>query len=184
MRRSPVLFLLLWLALLHLTSCGSMGGTTSRGTSSPGTSLQVQFRDPRVGMVLGVVNDQHLRSIGVTGETEDLRRANFYSRKRGDAMTKVASDRIVAGLVQALDSEGFSTYGMEGGSVGSLEGTVIEINTGGRLSHFRYSKGMPPAALEAYQRCRGLFMDVYNVIPQYQSADPNQIRLQGASSNR
>lgn len=135
-------------------------------------------------MVLGVVNDQHLRSIGVTGETEDLRRANFYSRKRGDAMTKVASNRVVAGLVEALNGEGFATYGMDGGSVGSLEGTVIEINSGGSLSHFRYSKGMPPGALSAYQRCRALFMDVYNVIPQYQSADPNQIRLQGASSNR
>lgn len=174
MRRLPALLLLLFASLPSLTACGSTGG---RAPDVSG-GARILLSDPRAGVTLGIVNDAYLISIGVEGEDEVFRRANFYSEKRGQPMTKVTGNEAVARLIQALDGEGFARYGVDGEAAGGAGGSVLEITTGGAQRHFQILPGMEAAGIKSYQACRALFMDAYNLIPQFQAADPSQIRLE------
>lgn len=163
---------LLWITALLAVACGSTG----RGADVSG-GANVSFTDYRVGMTLGIVSDGYLVHQGLQGENASLRRASFYSDRRGDLSTKVADDELVAGLIKALDSTGMRTHGKEGGVPASGTATSIEIVQGGEYRHFMYSDGMTPAQLQAYKECRNIFMITYNEIPQYQSATADQVRF-------
>lgn len=180
MRRSSALLLLLLTSLPWLGACGSTGGRSPGGADG----ARVLYSDPRVPLTLGIVNDAYLRSIGVEGEDEVLRRANFYSTKRGEVTTKVASDAVVSGLVDALEDNGLARFGLAGDAGGGAGGSFLEVEAGGRTRHFQITQGLEPAGVRAYQDCRAIFLDAYNLIPQFQAADPDQIRLEGPSPVR
>lgn len=180
MRRFPALCLILLTSLPWLAACGSTGGRASDVSDG----ARVLFSDPRVPITLGIVNDAYLRSIGIEGEDEILRRANFYSTKRGDVTTKVASDKLVSGLIDALERSGVQRYGLAGTAGGGAGGSFLEVTTGNRTRHFQITQGLEPAGVRAYQDCRSIFMDTYNLTPQFQAADPSQIRLEGPTPSR
>lgn len=163
---------LLALALLA-QACGSTG---RRPALSEGA--RVELTDARIGLTLGIVNDAYLVEQGVEGDTPDLRRSAFYSARRADVWTKVADDELIAGLIRALDREGFARYGSEGTVSGSGAGTALAIATANERRRFMYSRNMSGPELQAYQTCRNAFMDVYNYVPQYQATDPANIRLE------
>ena len=108
-------FLLLASLLLACIACSTTGsGDRADVAASPGAPKVVTLRDHRSNLRLGIVNDGFLAGRGFEGETPNERKVSYYSTPGNDLMIKVASDRLVDGLIDFLEGQGFTEHSIPG----------------------------------------------------------------------
>lgn len=182
--------LLLIVAYLVSAACSSTPGGSQAAT---GLGTKLTLRDYRsatgpqgAALRLSLVDDSYISSLGVEGVDATHRRASFYSEKRGDVSTKVESDRILEATIQALDQSGFARYAVDGPAPAVSDGSMsLEIVRGDRAQHIIRRRGSNDLErINSMVTCFTIFTEMYNHIEQYQSADPDQMRLQGAPVGR
>lgn len=169
-------FLFIVLVFLACGACSSTGG--SRGTNAaPGTPTVVTFRDYRSHLRLAIVNDGFLASRGLEGATASERRVNYYSTLGVDLMVKATSDRLVDGLLEFLDDQGFSQYAVDGPAPPENVNndrltTSLEVIVDGRPRTWLFDVGWsrnnsPPQVMRKYQDARNVFLEAHRQIEQY-----------------
>lgn len=171
-------------ALLFVCSLALLAAAcSSTGSSNDGAAARVQYRD-RSGQKLTILNDSWLIAHGVAGETPSMRRAAFASEVRQDVTMKVTEDELVAGLVEALESQGFAKYATSPSASAAPKGALLEVERDGRTRQFLASEGLPLEALRTFSDCRSIFIEVYNQIDFFQAADQSQLRLDPTAPKR
>ena len=188
-------FLLLTSLLFACFACantGTGGGRTS-ATAAPAPPKVVTLRDHRSSLRLGIVNDGFLARRGFEGETPDERRVSYYSTRGTDLMIKVASDKLVDGLIDFLEDQGFSGYAFEGPAPsentamfgGKTLSTSLEIVENGRARTWFFDvewakQSKLPRAAVKYREARDVFMDIHREIEQYASGGIDDWDFSGA----
>lgn len=162
---------------LSMVACTAPGGGDSANLSK---AAKVSLRDYRSGTTLSIVNDGYIAKLGVRGEDADTRRVAFYSRKHADPTIKVTEDEILLATIRQLDIEGFERWSSPGHSPqgSSSDSSSIEIELASGARHFLRHPGMTEDQARAHLQCYLVFQEIYNVIEQYQSVDPDDFRFE------
>lgn len=187
MTRFPLL-VLLWLTF---AACSGTGSTRQPEPVTPTAAPKViTFRDYRTNLRLGIVNDGFLASRGFEGPTARERRVTYYSTPGVDVMVKATSDRLLEGLLDFLEDQGFSRYAMDGPappeSVSNNRLTTsLEIIIEGRartwLFDVDWTRTQPaPKAMSKYLKARNVFLEAHREIEQYATGGANDWNFDGA----
>jgi hypothetical protein len=180
------------LIVLVFLGCGACSNTSSsRGANaSPGTPVVVTFRDYRSHLRLAIVNDGFLAARGLEGATASERRVNYYSTPGVDLMVKATSDRLVDGLLEFLDDQGFSQHATDGPAppenVSNAQLTTsLEVIIDGRPRTWLFDVGWsrsasPPRAMRSYADARNVFLEAHRQIEQYATGGIDDWNFGGA----
>jgi hypothetical protein len=133
--------------------------------SSVPTAVTFTDNRPAKPLVLALVNELHTS------------RVDLYSSVRTEASTKVATDEVVAALVEYLDQQGFMRHAATG-SAGGRSTQSLELQLDGRRTFMGISKGSPADQIQTFRNCRDGFIELYNQIYQLQAVDEVPDRFQ------
>ena len=127
--------------------------------SSGAAPAQVAFQDYRTGTQMVIRN---------AGDTDKV---EFYSQQRSDAATKIATDEVMAALLDYLESSGLETQTVAGAAPQTADGASqsIEIDSDGRTRHVTARKGMPVDQGAVFKECVVAIRETYNAIYQLQA---------------
>ena len=169
-------FLLPALVCLSMVACTSTGGG---GRADLSKAAKVSLRDYRTQTTLSIVNDAYIARRGVEGDNANLRRVAFYSEKHADPTTKVTEDQVLLATIRQLEKEGFARYAVQGRSPEDSfdSSSSIEIELASGVRYFLRHSGMAESQARAHLTCCRVFTEIYNVIEQYQSADPEDFHF-------
>jgi len=120
-----------------------------------GTAAMVRFHEYRNGgKVMTIINESHTD------------RVEFYSTERDDASTKVASDELMAALLERIDEVDFGQFAQAGSAPASSSqwSQSIEVQTIVGSSHILVRKGIPADKAAAFRDTREAFLAIYNNI--------------------
>jgi len=164
------------LVCLSMIACTAPGGG---GSATLSKAAKVSLRDYRTGTTLSIVNDGYIAKLGVEGEDADTRRVAFYSEKHADPTTKVTKDEVLLATIRQLEKEGFDRWSSPGRSPGdsSTASSSIEIELASGARHFLRHPGLKENQARDHLSCYRVFQEIYNVIEQYQSVDPDDFRF-------
>jgi hypothetical protein len=102
-------------------------------------------------------------------------RVEYYSDERDDAARKVVNDEIMAAFVGELGSQGFTARARTGRAPRIGTGEVIrwglEIDGDTNQAHWLVGTGSRPDEWQAFQRCRDMFLELYNFTVSYQAVE-------------
>lgn len=133
------------------------------------------LHDYRTGTTLAIVNDAYIARLGTEGEDADARRVAFYSKKHAVKTTKVTENEVLLATIRQLEKEGFNRWSSPGRSPqgSSSVSSSIEVELASGTRHFVRHPGLQQQEASDHLMCYLVFMEIYNVIEMYQSADPN-----------
>ena len=101
-------------------------------------------------------------------------RVELYSKKAGDASTKVASNEIMDALLDRFAEYEFFENSQNGSFGGLADGRALEIQGPNGDVYFHVGKNSPPEQWQNFVSCRVAFLEVYNAIFAPQSVDNTQ----------
>lgn len=170
-------FLLPALACLSLVACSAPGGGAG---ADPSQAARLSLRDYRTDTTLSIVNDGYIARLGVEGETPAMRRVAFYSQKHADSTTKVTEDRVLLAAIRQLEKEGFDQWSSPGRSPedSPSASSSIEIELASGARHFLRHAGLKANQAQAHLNCYQVFTEIYNVLEQYQSVNPEDFSFE------
>ena len=191
-------FLLLASLLLACIACSTTGsGDRADVAASPGAPKVVTLRDHRSNLRLGIVNDGFLAGRGFEGETPNERKVSYYSTPGNDLMIKVASDRLVDGLIDFLEGQGFTEHSIPGPApseeIDSVAGkslsTSLEIVRDGRARTWAYNLEWAracslPRVATRYREARDVFLDIHRELEQYATGGVDDWDFSGSKVKR
>jgi len=186
--------LLLVLAWLALAACSGTGSSRQLEPSVPSAAPKVvTFRDYRTNLRLGIVNDGFLASRGFEGSTASDRRVAYYSTPGVDLMVKATSDRLLDGLLEYFEDQGFSRYATQGPAPpenvsNARLTTSLEVIVGGKartwLFDVDWSQAKPtPKAMSRYLETRNVFLEAHRQIEQYATGGAGDWNFEGATGS-
>lgn len=195
MTRLPLLLSIL-LACVACSAPGSGSGGAG-STAAPGSAMVVTLRDHRSHLSFGIINDGFLASRGFPGETPSERKVSYYSTKGNDLMVKVASDRLVDGLVDFLEDQGFAEFSVPGPAppadveviAGKNLTTSIEIVRDGRARTWAFNvewvkESSLPKVATRYREARDVFLDIHRELEQYATGGVQDWDFSGSQVKR
>jgi hypothetical protein len=161
------------LLLVCTAACAS--SATSGAEDAPPT--RVSFRDYRGGTHFSLVNENHTD------------RVDLYSVKRTNAITKVASNILVADLMDSIDDSGYDQQAHAGRAPVRSDQWIqsIEVESPDGTSHILMAARMrDDAAAKTFRKVRDAFLDTYNGIFQAQSVEsqPGQTVFKGPAADK
>lgn len=102
-------------------------------------------------------------------------RVAYYSDARADAVRKVVSDEFMAAFVDALEGQGLADHARSGQAPSIASGGTIswglEVERGKTREHWLVGKGSDLAAWQDFQKCRDLFLELYNYTVSFQTME-------------
>jgi len=142
------------LAALLLASCRSTGSGGER-------PMLVTLRDYQNGARFELASESHSDPV------------EYYSDKREDAVRKIQTDEIMSAFLGELDRSGLGTHGRTGHAPELGKSDVvswgIEVETPAQSVHWMVGKGSALEEWKQFQRCRDVFLQLYNVTVSYQT---------------
>ncbi len=170
-------FFLVAFVCLSLVACTSTGGG---GGADRTKAARLSLRDYRTGTTLSIVNDGYIARLGVEGDTSTTRRVAFYSEKHADPNTKVTGDAVLVATIRQLEKEGFGRWASPGQSPAdsASASSSIEVELAGGTRHFLRHPGLQENQARDHLACYRIFYEIYNVIEQYQSVNPDDFRFE------
>lgn len=140
-----------------LAACAS-GGKAQENAHSV---LLVRLQDFRTGERFELASESHTDRVA------------YYSGERRDADRKVQSDEIMSALVSELDNQGYGAHARTGRApnLGSSEVVRwgLEVESDSTQTHWLVGTGSQPADWKAFQKCRDMFLQLYNITVSYQT---------------
>lgn len=147
-----------------LQACGSSGASSSAMTVKTGHPQRVRWIGYTRGQKFELVNVSH------TDRTE------LYSKTRRpeEAFTKVTSDEVLDEIVNQYRSGGFFEHARPGPAPESAVAgctQAIEVDDGGKVTHWAPTGALSADDAALFSRCRTLLLTVYTETLQLQSVD-------------
>lgn len=142
-----------------LVACAS----TSAEPDDAGTALLVSLQNLRTGECFELASETHTD------------RVSYYSDARKDAARKVQTDEIMAAFLGELDRQGFGKHARPGRAPAIGSGDVIrwalEVESGSNHAHWLVGTGSSPEDMQDFQKCRDMFLQLYNITVSYQTVE-------------
>jgi hypothetical protein len=148
-----------------LTVCASLGACASSGAArgEAGATLLVSLQNLRTGECFELASVSHTDPVA------------YYSDARNDAARKVTTDEIMSAFVGELDRQGFGKHARPGRAPAIGSGDVIrwglEVESGTGRAHWLIGTGSSPDDWQAFQKCRDMFLELYNFTVSYQAVE-------------
>jgi len=147
------------LASGFLAACASVGDAPEGASAA----LLVRLQDFRTGERFELASESHTD------------RVTYYSGERRDAARKVQSDEIMSAFVVELERQGYAGYARTGRApaLGSSDAIRwgLEVESASAQTHWLVGTGSQPADWQAFQKCRDVFLQLYNITVSYQTVE-------------
>jgi hypothetical protein len=147
---------------------GLLPACAGSGAARDGTpaAVLVRLHDFRTGERFELASESHTDRLA------------YYSDSRHDAARKVQTDEIMSALVGELARQGYEGRARAGRAPAIGASDVIrwglEVQDGEVQSHWLVGSGSAPADWQAFQKCRDLFLQLYNITVSYQTVQNDE----------
>jgi len=153
--------------IVLLFVCSASCASTSSAPAELELPTRISFRDYRGDTHFSLVNEGHTS------------RVELYSSKRSNAITKVASDEIVAALLEFIDGSSYADYARNGQAPVRASQWIqaIEVQSGNGIDHILLAaKSTDSSETRTFRKVRDAFLDTYNNVFQAQAvqAEPGE----------
>jgi len=143
-----------------LAACAGAGSSGGGDEGGPGEFL-VTLRNFKTGERFELASQSHTDRVA------------YYSETRPDASRKIQADKVMAAFVDELENQGFDSKAQPGKAPGVVSGDVIrwglEVERGQARRHWLVGTGSQPADWQTFQKCRDMFLQLYNITVSYQT---------------
>lgn len=155
--------------LFAALSCGLVLGCSSSG-SAPGSHTSAEEGARPVLVTLSNFKSGERFELASESHTDRL---TYYSDARAEAARKVQTDEIMSAFVSELERVGYDDRAQAGRAPSAAGSDVIrwglEIETGEGRSHWLVGTGSELADWNDFQKCRDMFLELYNYTVSYQA---------------
>lgn len=133
---------------------------------------------PRAEVLITLRNYQTGQRFELASESH-TDRVTYYSSERGDAARKIQGDEVMMALVEELEKLDYGTHARPGSAPNSGNESMrwaLCLESDERELNWTIGTNDPRERWLAFQECRDLFLDLYNVTVSFQTIQNDQGR--------
>ena len=144
-----------------------LGACASTPSEPTRTEVLVTLRNYQTGQRFELASESHTD------------RVTYYSSERSDAVRKVQVDEVMVALVEELDKRDYGTHARPGSAPATGNDSMrwaLELQSGDNQLNWTIGTNDPRERWLSFQKCRDLFLELYNATVSFQTVENQQGR--------